>query len=827
MGGSDSRDKDSITEVAEQSFVRARPLEIERGSVLASRYQVEEIIGKGGSGVVLRVFDRTAQNVVALKVLKTELAFDAKWDKRFSRELRLGRPIQHPNVCRIFDINEAEGHRFLTMELASGGSLRDELKRRRATERPLDERLADARMAVAGLSALHAAGVVHRDFKPDNLLRMADGRLVISDFGLATDAANAPGATVLIGTPHYMAPEVLGGEPATSRSDVWALGVVLHEIMFGRRPERRSVSFDGSEKGPLMPRSTQERRMLALCERCLAEAPLDRPMDATVVAQMFESVRPGSAPRPKTKRTRALAYALALLAISGGAGALRAWHRRSRPIAAPSGPGILLPDPSGTPADWARTGKIITAVSEKVSCFSMLDAQTAQIVLGEPRRAEDVDVATGRRSPAHLLPETYALGCPQRSPSGTALLFGALTPAGAKEIRLSRARDGTDAMALTSGTEPLWFGDGEDFLYAVDVSHAAIFSLPTMSFTLLAAPQIDGQRPIMDKAVSRDGRSVGLLLYGTPAALAIYGGRAFASQAVYLADGVRRLQFGPSDNELLAVYESSSSSSTVAAIDLRNRTVANVGRYGGFRLFPAPVVGGNILLARRNSSDAWAFVGGHRQRLTDAGNVYAAARSNLGDLLLTKEDAAGSLNIWLQGRDGGTRKLTGGDKDVTPDFAPDGRRWAYADYSRKTIMLCAPGRDRCDVLVTDERLPTWPRFSPDGKDVAYLTQIGSTQLTIVSSADGARKISWDARSDCPPVWSSATTLWSIGLSAGHYAWVERDATTGKATGKRVAAPAESATDEVRCWPDELPPDSPLVGSVGTVGTETTLLLSVQ
>jgi serine/threonine protein kinase len=128
MSDSGSGSKDSVTEVAEESFVRERPPDIERGAVLAGRYQIEDIIGKGGSGIVLRVFDRTAQNVVALKVLKTELARDAKWEKRFSRELRLGRPIQHPNVCRIFDIGEADGHRFLTMEIAHGGSLRDELK---------------------------------------------------------------------------------------------------------------------------------------------------------------------------------------------------------------------------------------------------------------------------------------------------------------------------------------------------------------------------------------------------------------------------------------------------------------------------------------------------------------------------------------------------------------------------------------------------------------------------------------------------------------------------------------------------------------------------
>src|SRR5580692_7586490 len=292
MGGASNDDdssgsgpKHSVTEVAGESFVRERPPDIERGTVLAGRYQIEDIIGKGGSGIVLRVFDRTAQNVVALKVLKTELARDAKWEKRFSRELRLGRPIQHPNVCRIFDIGEADGHRFLTMEIAQGGSLRDELKRGGALERSMEAKMADASAVIAGLAALHTAGVVHRDFKPDNLLRMGDGRLVLSDFGLATDAATAPGVTVLIGTPHYMAPEVLAGEPATSRSDVWALGVVLHEIFFGRRPERRPASFDGSTRAPLRPTSPVERRMLALCETCLAESPFDRPADAGVVTQ--------------------------------------------------------------------------------------------------------------------------------------------------------------------------------------------------------------------------------------------------------------------------------------------------------------------------------------------------------------------------------------------------------------------------------------------------------------------------------------------------------------------------------------------------------------
>src|SRR5262245_53953220 len=190
--------------------------EIERGMVLAGRYQVEAIIGKGGSGVVLRAFDRTAQMVVAVKVLKQELTHDPRWSKRFARELRLGRPIRHPNVCRIFDIGEGDGYRFLTMELATGGTLRD-LVKSSAPLRAFAERLSDARAAISGLAASHEAGIVHRDVKPDNMLRMEDGRLVLSDFGLATDLPTANAVTIMVGTPHYMAPEIRAGEPATTR----------------------------------------------------------------------------------------------------------------------------------------------------------------------------------------------------------------------------------------------------------------------------------------------------------------------------------------------------------------------------------------------------------------------------------------------------------------------------------------------------------------------------------------------------------------------------------------------------------------------------------
>jgi hypothetical protein len=831
MSGPESRDKDSVTEVAGEAFIRERPPEIERGTVLAGRYQIEDIIGKGGSGIVLRVFDRVAQNLVALKVLKSELARDAKWEKRFSRELRLGRPIQHPNVCRIFDIGEAEGYRFLTMELARGGSLRDELKRTPAADRPIEDRLADVRAVIAGLAALHSAGVVHRDFKPDNILRMDDGRLILSDFGLATDAATAPGATVLIGTPHYMAPEVLAGEPATARSDVWALGVVLHEIAFGRRPERRSVSFDGSGKGPLRPKSSMERAMLALCERCLLDSPLERPSDATVLARMFDSLRPSSrVPHRRSRHMGPFGYGLALLALSAAGG----WAVRNRHRSAEAGsthtqvdPEIMLPLPTGTPTDWRKTARVVTEVPGKVHCFSMIDPQTVQIVWGSPRRAEEVDVESGHRRPAHLRPETYEIDCPELSPSGAMLLFTGRTPAGAKEIRLSESRDGRDATTLTSGSEPVWLGGDEELLYSADSSHAAVFSLGTKTVTLLPEPGVGGHRLIADKAVSQDGRAVAVLLFGedSTSVLVVYDGRGFTNRVALFMPGIRRIQFGRREDEIWVAETASTVNSRFTSVHWRARTAANVGDYGGYDLMAADFRADTaMLLARRASRDAWMVEGGRRVRLTSDGRNVSAARSISGDLLLSKIGDDGRVNVWWQGLDGTSRKLTHGTTDVVPSFSPDGGRWSYVDYAHNDIMLCSLSTDNCRVLRNDQLRPTWPTFSPDGKNLAYLTVVGSTQLTIISATEGHYLVSWDALYQCPPIWSSPTTLWSVEVSGGRRVWYERDL-TGKKTGKRFEAPpAGSTSDEFGCWPQAESLGSPLSVPTHIEVAETSLIL---
>jgi hypothetical protein len=813
MSGSGSGSKDSITEVAEESFVRERPPDIERGTVLAGRYQIEDIIGKGGSGIVLRVFDRTAQNVVALKVLKSELARDSKWEKRFSRELRLGRPIQHPNVCRIFDIGEADGHRFLTMEIARGGSLRDELKRGGALERPLDAKMADARAVIAGLAALHAAGVVHRDFKPDNLLRMEDGRLVLSDFGLATDSANAPGATVLIGTPHYMAPEVLAGEPATSRSDVWALGVVLHEIFFGQRPERRSVSFDGSSKGPIRPSSSTERRVMALCEKCLAESPLDRPADAREGARLLDSEQrpPPRASALRNKTVLAVSGLVAAVVLSSAVRAVRRHRHEMSAAAAPqtataaTATSSIRLEAEGEPLDWSHSARVIGEIPGRVHCFSVIDDKTVRIVWGSPRRAEDVDVESGARRVARLAPETFRVGCPELSPNRKALLFTAQTQAGASEIRVS-APDGRAGKSVTSGADPLWLGGNDEFLYSVDSSHAAVFSLPTMGFTLLAEPKFGQRRPIvLNKAVSQNGNTVALLLGAdnTEFGIAVYDQPPFEHAKVFAVPHPYQIQFEPRNDAVLFAYDDPQSSSLLAELDWRLERLRSIAKYPGFELmwatFPDGRTAAKLLLARRSASDVWLYDGRKKKKLTEDGADYSADLSPSGELLVSRLGPGGAFSIWRRSPDGSEKRLTSGPRDIGPAFSRDGRFWTYSDYATKSVMLCSGTTGECRVLHKDGVFPMSPRFSPDGTSIAYVGGMGSPKVTIISATDGRVRNSWDGEYQCAPIWSTTTTIWSLEAGAGRYYWSERNAVSGEKTGRRVEVLAENmAVGEVQC-----------------------------
>jgi serine/threonine-protein kinase len=203
------------------------------GQVLGGRYEILGLVGVGGMGSVYRARDRELDETVALKVLRRELVDKPGMLERFRREAKLARRVTHRNVARVFDIGEHQGEKFLTMELVDGESLGALMSR--------VGRAVEITTAIcAGLASAHAAGVVHRDLKPDNVLIARDGRVVLTDFGIARAFADEGGAVntlgILLGTPAYMAPEqVEGHQDIDGRADIYALGALLYELFTGER----------------------------------------------------------------------------------------------------------------------------------------------------------------------------------------------------------------------------------------------------------------------------------------------------------------------------------------------------------------------------------------------------------------------------------------------------------------------------------------------------------------------------------------------------------------------------------------------------------------
>ncbi len=223
-------------EVEVTETIEAPKEELTRGSTLAHRYEIIEELGKGGMGRVYRVEDTKLKQEVALKLIKPEISSDKKTIERFRNELKIARNIRHKNVCGMFDLGEAEGARFITMEYVSGEDLKSFI--RRAAPLSTSRTISIAKQVCEGLSEAHRLGVVHRDLKPSNIMIDKDGNVRIMDFGIARSLKEKgiTGAGVMIGTPEYMSPEQVEGKEVDQRTDIYSLGVILYEMLTGRVP---------------------------------------------------------------------------------------------------------------------------------------------------------------------------------------------------------------------------------------------------------------------------------------------------------------------------------------------------------------------------------------------------------------------------------------------------------------------------------------------------------------------------------------------------------------------------------------------------------------
>ena len=223
------------------------------GQLLGGRYEILQLLGEGGMGAVYKAADRELDRYVALKVIRPELASNPSILARFKQELLLAHQVTHRNVIRIYDLGEAEGVKFITMEFIEGKDLRSLIKEKKKFSP--DEAVDITQQVCRALDAAHSVGVIHRDLKPQNIMQDGTGRILVMDFGLARtlegDGMTQTGA--MVGTMEYMSPEQALAQDLDQRSDLFALGLILYELLTGKMP------FAAASAVASLVKRTQER----------------------------------------------------------------------------------------------------------------------------------------------------------------------------------------------------------------------------------------------------------------------------------------------------------------------------------------------------------------------------------------------------------------------------------------------------------------------------------------------------------------------------------------------------------------------------------------
>ena len=367
------------------------------GELYAGRYQIERQVGRGGMGTVFRAIDVMVGDVVALKVLDAEITRAPEQLEWFRREVRLARRITHPNVARTHDMGEQNGAHYISMEFIEGTTLQDVLRVREGEERRRvalePARAARIAMAVCdGLAAAHAAGVVHRDLKPANILIENTGRVVLTDFGIARalqdDGSKTQG---LVGTPLYMSPEQVSGLPIDVRTDIYAVGLMLFEMLTGSLPfagdSPLAAALARLTQPPPDPRTLRSdlpEPLVELVMQCLASKPEGRPAGAGEVAERLrawltavgESLAPGAG-----------GTVLAAMAAAAHSGATTVMtgpltpNATTAPAGATSNASRLIATTSGGAPGTVLTARSIVATSAMRPLAPVLTAERALAVL--------------------------------------------------------------------------------------------------------------------------------------------------------------------------------------------------------------------------------------------------------------------------------------------------------------------------------------------------------------------------------------------------------------------------------------------------------------
>ncbi|HVG69396.1 MAG TPA: protein kinase [Vicinamibacterales bacterium] len=687
-------------------------------------YEILGPLGAGGMGEVYRARDNRLQRVVAIKVLPAAFAGDPERLARFEQEARAAAGLNHPNILAVHDLGQHDGAPFIVTELLEGMSLREALQDGAVPAR----KAIDCGVAIAqGLAAAHERGIVHRDIKPENVFLTADGRVKILDFGVAkltqaepvhagmTVAPTTPAggmgtvAGMVLGTIGYMSPEQVRGGIADPRSDIFSLGVVLHELLSGQRPFGGDTAADVMSgilraDPPELPVAARHipPALARIVGRCLEKSPAARFQSARDLAFALDALTSSSGPEPATSvmdpggpRRRSISPTAALTGalIAGLLAAAAAWALKPAPstdapvtklsLALPNG--AVSANPEGPNLDISADGRNVV--------FTARIGGGTQLVL----RALD-------RTTGQTLPGTDGAFSPFFSPDGKSIGFFARGLLRTIAIASLEIRD---VAVAPSGRGGWWTDSG--IIYYAPVNNTGIMKVPSGGGTPSAVTTLD--------------RSKGEISHRWPQVLP--GGKAM----------LLTVWTGPArDNKSIQVLR----------LDTGLReTVANGGDTGRY------VRSGHVLFGRldalmavpfdveRLTTTGAAIRTGETVRIGQEGASYAVSDEGTLVHLPGDEHRLDARLVWV-GRDGRVEPVSLPAQDIaSPIVSPDGRRAAFnlhgatneiaiADFERGTVTAFTSG-------TTGSQAPVW---SPDGRRIAYRGTRKGFRNVWVKAVDG-------------------------------------------------------------------------------------------
>jgi serine/threonine protein kinase/Tol biopolymer transport system component len=733
-----------------------------------AHYTVLEKLGEGGMGVVYKARDTHLDRFVALKVLPADKVADAERKRRFVQEARSASALHHPNIVTIHDISEADGTVFIVMEYVAGKALADVIPRHGMR---LGEALKHGVPIADALAAAHAAGIVHRDFKPGNVMVGSDGRVKVVDFGLAkladTGAVSEDDVTavagdrprtaegLVVGTAAYMSPEQAEGKRVDARSDIFSFGAVLYEMVTGRRAfqgDSQASTLAAVLRGDPTPATqvvdglpAETDRVISRCLRKDPERRFQGMADLKVALQeLKEESDSGSLPVPTHARRAARRRWIWVVGAAGVPVLLAASLRYLGPRAEAPRPPLTSVPLTADPGD------------ETAPSFSP-DGNQVAFQWTREQEAPDIYVKLiGGGPPLRLTKDPAPDRFPAWSPDGLSIAFlryrpdraeVLLIPAlGGPERRLGEIAPEVNVPLAPLGPYLAWLPDGKSLVTfdgraSGQTTGLCVLSVASGEKRFLTAPPPNTND--VHPAVSPDGRTVAF---------------------------VRAANLGASHLYLLPIGDDGRAAGEPRRLDVPVAAVAS----------PAWTADGREILCRAGSpylGDARLWVvpvvgSGEPRPLATGENGSEPAVSRRGNRLVysvRREDS----DIWrvdLAGRAASLpeeRLIASTRSDITPQYSPDGSKIAFSSErsGHSEIWICDSDGSNPVQVTSLGTFSGTPRWFPDGRRIVFDSQTnGQADLYVVDTAGGApRRLTDDPSADVVPS-VSADGKWILFVS---------------------------------------------------------------